>query len=248
MRAWCGTVLVAVLMFISGCGGESKQPESLPIGSVGDCYVDGGEPASCEEPHFAESVFVDDDAPPRTSAAIAPCQAAQADYLGEDFNTRLDVQLWVAADESWYRCDVVVRRSTRATSEFETLTVSLRGVLRDGVPVKLQVCLDEEHDAGVDQVYTSCGRPHKSRELVVAPSLGTVDEPFPADLAERATKACNAAAAAERQLIGSPSVQAFYPDSADAWRTQERSADCWVVADSGLLPAVERTSGGGRPR
>ncbi|MDQ3480214.1 MAG: septum formation family protein [Actinomycetota bacterium] len=247
MRARCGAVLEVALLALSGCTGDTAEPTPLPIGAVGDCYVNGSAPVSCEEPHVAESVFVAEETPPRTAAAIAPCQTAQASYLGQDFNTRLDVQLWVASDESWYRCDVILRTSTRADSGFERLTGSLRGALRQGVAIDLQACLDEEYDAAADQAYTSCKTPHKSRQVIVAPAVGTVEEPFPADIAERATKACNATAAAERELVGSPRVQAFYPNSAAAWKSGERSADCWVVADDGLLPAVEPTDGGQAP-
>lgn len=243
MRAWCEAMLAAGLLVLSGCAGQpaDDKPAPLPVGAVGDCYVNGTKPVDCDEPHTAESVFVAEETPARTTAAIAPCQKAQARYLGQDFNTRLDVQLWVSADESWYRCDVVLRASTQAGAGLEMLTGSFRGELRSGVAVDLQACLDDVYDAAADQVYTSCDGPHKSRELSIAPAVGTLDEPFPADITERATRACNATAAAERQLVGSPTVQAFYPNSSQAWATGERSADCWVIADNGLLPAVEPT-------
>lgn len=245
MRTWCGTVMAGALLVLSGCADRpaEEEPAPLPVGAVGDCYVNGTRPVDCNERHTAESVFVAEEMPPRTTAAIAPCQTAQMRYLGQDFNTRLDVQLWVSSDESWYRCDVVLRTSTQAGAGLELLTGSLRGVLRRGAAVDLQACLDEEYDASADQVYTACNGPHKSRELIIAPAVGTLKEPFPADIADRATKACNATAAAERQLVGSPSVQAFYPNSTEAWDTGERSAACWVVAANGLLPAVETTTG-----
>ena len=59
-------------------------------------------------------LYVHQGDPPPTAEALAPCREAQARYLGQDFNTRLDVQLWVAEDLSWYRCDVFVRNSTQA--------------------------------------------------------------------------------------------------------------------------------------
>lgn len=244
MQTRYAALTLASLLGLSGCSGGADEPASLPIGAVGDCYAKTSKPVDCAAPHLAETIFAAEEMPPRTPAAIAPCQTAQARYLGQDFNTRLDVQLWVASDESWYRCDVVLPVSTHTDSGLETVTGSLRGALRDGVPLELQACLGEQHDPAIEQLYASCGTPHKSRRLIVAPAVGTVAEAFPADIAARATRACNASAAAERALVGSPRVQAFFPDSPEAWETGERSADCWVVADSGLLPAVKPTSEG----
>ncbi|MBA2444749.1 MAG: septum formation family protein [Nocardioidaceae bacterium] len=238
MHTWYAALTLAGLLALSGCSRDAAEPAPLPVGAVGDCYAKASKAVDCAAPHLAETVFVAQETPPRTPAAIAPCQTSQARYLGQDFNTRLDVHLWVASDESWYRCDVVLPKSTHTDSGLETVTGSLRGALRNGVPVELQACLGEQHDQAIDQPYTSCDTPHKSRRLIVAPAVGTVAEPFPADIADRATRACNASAAAERELVGSPRVQAFFPDSAAAWDTGDRSADCWVVADSGLLPAV----------
>ncbi|MGI8887478.1 MAG: septum formation family protein [Nocardioidaceae bacterium] len=235
-------VAVAAFALLTGCSSPPPTTGPPPIGAVGDCYAVGGKAVDCTEEHVAESVFVAAETPPRSAVAIAPCQTAQARYLGQDFNTRLDVRLWVAADESWFRCDLVLRTSTLANSSLEPLMMSLRGAFRIAVPVKLQACLDEAYDSATDQPYAACTSPHKSRQLIIAPAIGTVKEPFPADVADRAGRACNASAAAERQLVGQLRVEAFYPNTAAAWATGERGANCWVTAINGLLPAVEPTA------
>lgn len=235
------STLMAGCLLLTACSEPAAEdPPSTATIEVGDCFADGSFSAvDCSENHVAQTVYVSDSAPSGSSAALAPCREAQAKFLGQDFNTRLDVQLWVPDDESWYRCDVLLRNSTQGRAGHQVLTGSLKGTLRKGVSVKLQACLDEEYDATVDQTYTSCDKPHVSRELFVAPAIGTPDEPFPGDVSQRATQACNATAAAADQLVGRRSVAAFYPENSDAWATGERSADCWVTASRGQLPAVE---------
>ncbi|MBA3991007.1 MAG: hypothetical protein H0X54_08215 [Propionibacteriales bacterium] len=89
-------------------------------------------------------------------ATLEPCRRAQKKFLGQDFHTRLDVRLWVAQDESTYRCDVWLRRSTQAKAGYEALTGSLEGVLRKGAAVDLQACLGSPFDPTADQVYVPC--------------------------------------------------------------------------------------------
>lgn len=103
-------------------------------------------------------------AAPAQTEALAACRKAQSDYLGQDFNTRLDVQLWISDDESWYRCDVFLRNSTKSGAGFQSLTGSLKGVLDDGVSVDLQSCLDEPYDVVGDQRYVACSKEHVAQE------------------------------------------------------------------------------------
>ncbi len=236
------TTLTAVLAStLSACSGsDSDTATTAPKVEVGDCFAKGSTQAvDCAANHVAQTVYVSDQPPPESAAALAPCREAQAKFLGQDFNTRLDVQLWVPEDESWFRCDVVLRNSTRAQAGYQVLTGSLEGVLRRGVAVKLQACLDEKYDPATDQTYVSCDEPHTSQELFVAPAIGTPDEKFPGDVSRRATRACNATAAASSQLGDGHRVAAYYPENPDAWSTGERSADCWVTAERGQLPAVK---------
>lgn len=214
------------------------------MAEVGDCFANGSvKPVDCGDNHVAQTVYVSNSPPPDSAAALAPCREAQAKFLGQDFNTRLDVQLWVPDDKSWFRCDIVLRNSTQGSAGYQVLTGSLEGMLRDGVSVKLQACLDERYDASADQTYTPCNEPHVSQELFVAPAIGTAEEPFPGDVSRRATQACNATASAAGQLVAERSVRAYYPENSDAWSTGERSADCWITAERGRLPAVKDTTG-----
>jgi hypothetical protein len=228
--------------FLTSCSAESEgDATAAPPVKVGDCFADGSvKPAECSSSHIAQTVYVSDAPPPDSSAALAPCREAQAKFLGQDFNTRLDVQLWVPDDESWYRCDVLLRNSTQAGAGYQVLTGSLQGVLSHGVPLRLQACLNSAYDASRDQTYTPCDEPHVSQELVVAPAIGTSDESFPGDVSARATQACNATAAGEDQLRDGRKIAAYYPENRDAWSTGERSADCWLTATRGKLPAVKR--------
>ena len=132
-----------------------------------------------------------------------------------------------------------VRNSTQARAGYQVLTGSLKGVLSEGVSVKLQACLDEVYDATTDQTYVPCDQPHRSQELFVAPAIGTRDEAFPGDVSRRATQACNATASAAGEIIGGRSVSAYYPENSSAWSTGERSADCWLTVDRGQLPVVK---------
>lgn len=240
--ARCAVALGAlVVTSVAGCSkpGQNTDPQPLSV-AVGDCFAGRSvKPVDCTANHVAQTVYVGHTAPPKSSAALAPCREAQARFLGQDFNTRLDVQLWVPDDESWFRCDVVLRNSTQGRAGYQVLTGSLKGVLRDGVSVKLQACLDETYDATVDQTYTPCDDPHVSLELFVAPAIGTPDEKFPGDVSRRATQACNATASGAGQLVDGRSVAAYYPENSDAWATGERSADCWLTAERGRLPAVK---------
>lgn len=240
-RWWC--LLAAVCCLAIGCSHPEARPR-IQIPQVGSCYADvSAGPVSCNVPHIAQTVFVSRRTPADDRSALVPCRRAQAAFLGQDFNTRLDLQLWVASDRSWYRCDVVLRDSTRASRDYQRLTGSLRGLLHKDVPVGLQACLAASYDPGTDQPYVSCALPHLAQELFIAPAIGTLDEPFPADVAERATGACDATAAAAGLRAGDHTVTAFYPKNAAAWASGERTADCWVTAESGTLPGVTAGSG-----
>lgn len=244
------SLLLNVLLACSlaaGCSGTpppatsttTEPPPTATPPKVGDCFATGSpRPVDCSEPHVAQAVYISDGPFQDTASAVSPCRQAQARFLGQDFNTRLDVQLWVARDESWYRCDVLLRNSTGGDRGYAVLTGSLKGVLRRGAAVRLQACLDARYDPTVDQPYVPCSSTHVSRELTVAPAIGTLEEKLPADVAERATQACNATASAAGQIVAGREVRAFYPQSKQAWASGERTADCWVIATRGRLPAV----------
>ena len=245
MVRWPSLFLVPLCGLIACSPQSAAEPAAEPAAAVpdarvGDCYADvSGAPVGCNFRHVAQTVFVSDIPPPADpEAALAPCREAQAEFLGQDFNTRLGVKLWVADDRSWYRCDVVLRNATLASDSYQMLTGSLKGVLSRGASVDLQVCLDARYDSTVDQPYVSCREPHVAHELAVAPAIGTVDEPFPSDVARRAANACNATASAAGQLLPDRLVTAFYPRNAATWASDERTADCWVTARKGTLPAL----------
>lgn len=232
---------LVLLCCLAACTNDSAaEVPSVADASVGDCYADvSAAPVHCNNRHIAETVYVSDGPPGGDHAvALLPCREAQAKFLGQDFNTRLAVELWVASDESWYRCDVLLRNSTRAAQGYQPLTGSLKGVLRHGTSIDLQACLNAAYDPAIDQTYVSCRERHVSRELTVAPAIGTLDEPLPDDVAQRAASACNATASAEGQLRPDRIITAFYPETADAWASGERTADCWVTATEGTLPAL----------
>ncbi len=240
MTRWWRAMAALACLIASGCSaGGGAATVASGVGQVGDCYpATSTQPVDCSLAHVAETVFVSQSALARGTSALAPCRTAQAQFLGQDFNTRFDVQLWVASDQSWHRCDVSLRTSTQSGSGYQTLTGSLKGVLERGVSVPLQACLAEPYDAASDQTYVSCAEPHVAQQLVAAPAIGTLKEPFPADVAGRAAKACNATASAADMLGRHRSVEAFYPNTADTWASGERTADCWVTADEGTLPAL----------
>lgn len=246
IRSWC--LVAAAVCAVAGCTAE-KSTGGRPSARVGDCYVSvSAPPVTCAERHVAETVYVGKSAPPKKdeASAMIPCRKAQADFLGQDFNTRLDLQLWVARDRSWYRCDVLLRNSTRGSTGYQVLTGSLKGVLRKGVAIDLQACLGSPYDPATDQPYVSCERPHVAQELFVAPAIGTLEEKFPADVAKRATSACNATTSAAGILVGGRKVTAFYPKGSAAWASGERTADCWVTATSGTLPGARPLPAGPR--
>lgn len=239
MLRWCCALALAVAL-LSGCSPSPDAEETNQMGKVGDCYAANSDrPIPCSKKHLAETVFISEGAPDGTSQALAPCRNAQSDYLGQDFNTRLDIQLWIAGDRSWYRCDVFLRNSTKSGAGFQSLTGSLKGVLEKGVSVDLQSCLGEPYDANGDQRFVPCSQEHVAQELTAPPAIGTLDEEFPANVADRASRACNAAASAVNLLGDNRQVRAFYPKNTDAWATGERTADCWVTATKGTLPPVE---------
>lgn len=235
------SLLLALLWGLVACSDETaaKRPSAAPA-QVGDCYAGSSAAAvDCNSRHVAQTVFVSDDpAPTDETTALEPCREAQAKFLGQDFNTRLGVELWTASDRSWYRCDVLLRNSTRAGEGYQALTGSLEGVLRKGTSIDLQACLNAAYDPTVDQTYVSCREPHVAQELTVAPAIGTVDEAFPDDITKRATSACNATASAEGQLLPDRLVTAYFPKNAAAWASGERTADCWVTATKGTLPGL----------
>jgi hypothetical protein len=241
MVRWCLAVVLLTALTVGCSSPDAEEPSDAAI-SKGDCFGEkDSKPVPCTDEHLAETVFVSDGRPPAGSQALEPCRVAQAEYLGQDFNTRLDVQLWVATDQSWFRCDVFLRNSTKSGAGFQTLTGSLAGVLDEGVSVDLRSCLGEPYDASGDQRYVSCAEEHVAQELVVPPAIGTLKEPFPDDVADRAARACNAIASSEGLLGKDRVVRAYYPKNADAWASGERTADCWVVATKGTLPPVEVT-------
>lgn len=236
VRWWC--LVVAALCLATGCS-RAASGGSTPTAHAGDCYADvSAKPVSCNGRHVAQTVYVSKDPPRDEASAMIPCREAQAHFLGQDFNTRLALQLWVARDKSWYRCDVLLRNATSGSADYQVLTGSLKGVLRKGVSIDLQACLGVSYDPATAQPYVSCQQAHVAQELFVAPAIGTLDETFPADVADRAASACNATAAAAGLLTGGRTVTAFYPKDADAWASGERTADCWVTATSGTLPGA----------
>ncbi len=241
LRSGAVGVVVASCLVLTGCSGSSSDEGAAgeTTVAVGDCFTEASaKPVPCTDNHLAQTVFVSSSPPPDSSAALAPCREAQAGFLGQDFNSRLDVQLWEPDDRSWYRCDVLLRNSTQAGAGYQVLRESLEDSLSEGVPVPFQACLDEPYDAGVDQTYTSCSEPHVAQELTIAPAIGTADDKFPGDISDRASNACNASAAAADLLVRHRTVDAYYPENPDAWSTGERSADCWLTATRGKLPPV----------
>jgi hypothetical protein len=246
--AW-STALMTCLM-LHGCdggGAAGRGKERARPTEVGACFagVDGARPVECSEPHVAETVFVGRRVPPEPGAALKPCRSAARGYLGQEANTRLELRLWIASDKSWYRCDVFLRKSTRARAGYETLTGSLKGVLREGVSPRLQSCLDEPFDPRRDQPYTPCTDEHVAQEIFMAPVVGVEAEPYPADIAQRATNSCNAMAVAEGLLVGRRTVVAFYPEDEAAWASGQRTAVCWVQAPKGeTLPPLQPVDGG----
>jgi hypothetical protein len=240
MVRWPALMGVLLVVLLASCSDKASEPASKPpVIKVGDCFNGASaRPIDCNQNHTAQTVYVSAEPPTKTPADLSPCREAEAKFLGQDFHTRLDVQLWVPEDSSWYRCDVLLRSSTHAESGYQVLTESLKKTLRKGVPVDLQACLAVKYDAAVDQPYVPCDKPHISQELVVAPAIGTNDEGFPDDVSDRATRACNATASASDQLVEGHHVAAFFPENRDAWSTGERTADCWVSATRGQLPAV----------
>ncbi len=238
-----GPVVTASMLLLSGCSSTPVDPPKPQQVRVGACIAPGSdEEVSCTKRHLAQAIYVSEDALGREAAALEPCRRAQKTFLGQNFNTRLDVRLWVAQDESSYRCDVLLRKSTEAKAGYEALTRSLKGVLRRGVAIDLQACLGSPFDPTVDRAYVPCDEPHIARELIVAPAIGTLEEKFPADIEDRATNACNATADAAGELTRGRTVSGYYPASAEAWATGERTADCWLSADRGSLPAVRSTT------
>lgn len=244
MRRWrLGPLLASSLLVLTGCSSAPAEGPKVDPAAVGDCFAPGSdELVSCTKRHLAQAIYVSEAAPGSQAETLESCRRAQKKFLGQNFNTRLDVRLWVAPDESSYRCDVLLRKSTQADVGDEVLTGSLKGVLRKGVSTELQSCLGAAFDPSTDQVYVSCDEPHLARELIVAPAIGTFDEAFPADIEDRATNACNATADAAGELTRGRTVSAFYPKSAAAWATGERTAECWLSADRGSLPAVGSNS------
>lgn len=241
MAKWQGVVVVGLVLAVFGCSSPPAEPPPAAREqfTVGDCFAAAsGNPVRCSERHGAQAVYVGDEPPGSNAEALAPCRRAQAKFLGQDFNTRLDIKLWVAHDESSFRCDVVLRKSTQGGSGYQLLTGSLEGVLRKDAAVDLQACLGAPYDPASDQIYVPCGEPHAAHALIVAPAIGTVEEGFPDDTDERATNACNATADAAGQLKAGRTVSAFYPESASAWATGERTVECWIAAKRGSLPAV----------
>ncbi len=236
LRALAATLLVV----LAGCNGTSDTTAPRDFRAVvGDCFDHAADPpVDCAQPHLAQTVFVGDKPPLDTALAVKPCRRAQAHFLGADLNTRLDVQLWISNDETWYRCDLVLRRSTRSGRGHEDLVGSLKGTLKEGAPANIQACLDGTYRPATDQPYVSCAEPHVAQELTFAPAIGVLDEPFPSDVAARSRNACNAAASAARMLGANRSVHAFFPNDARAWSSGQRSALCWVEATRGKLPAV----------
>lgn len=133
---------------------------------------------------------------------------------------------------------MLVRRSTAGSDHYQVVTSSLEGAFESAVSVDYQACLAEAFDPRLDQRYIACTERHASQELTVAPVLAPLDEPFSADVAERAATACNASAEAADQINRHQSVVAFYPQDEAVWATGERTADCWVIANEGTLPPL----------
>lgn len=237
----CLRLVGAAVVLVSACSHQQQSGGATPPGRVGDCYaVVSGPPINCNQRHVAQTVFVSHQPLTDKASAVTQCREAQARFLGQDFNTRLDLQLWVARNKSWYRCDLLLRNSTGGSTGYQAFTGSLRGVLRNGVAVDLQACLGTPYDPDADQPYVSCEQPHISQELFIAPAIGTLDEPFPADVADRAVTACHATASAAGLLTGGRTVTAYYPKNAAAWASGEHTADCWVTATAGTLPGAQR--------
>lgn len=229
-----------------GARGQGKDGSLEPTG-VGTCFGGpvGEDVVDCSDPHLAESVFVARSVPADHALAFKPCRAAARRYLGQEANTRLELRLWIAADHAWYRCDLFLRKSTQAKAGYESLTGSLKQILQKGVSPKLQSCLDEPFDPSRDQRYAPCTEQHVAEEIFFAPVVGVENEPYPADVGDRATTSCNAMAVADELLVGKRTVVAYFPRNEAAWASGQRTAMCWVAAAKGeKLPPVTSTSGG----
>jgi hypothetical protein len=236
-----GGVGVALLV-VSGCDSTpATTPPPMFHARVGDCFRNPHDVlVPCTHRHRAQTVYVGGRPPAPAALAVRPCRPAEAAFLGADVNTRLDLRVWVSAAQRWYRCDLLLRRSTHGGDGYEDVTGSLRRTLSSGVPAHLQACLATRYRPRRDQRYVSCERPHVSQELTVAPAIGVLDEPLPADVSDRARTACHASASASGLLVGRRTVRALYPDTAKAWSSGLRAATCWVDAAPGSsrLPGI----------
>jgi hypothetical protein len=229
---------VAGLLALTACGSAPDKPHPTALRArIGDCFENPGDVlVPCARRHQAQTVYVGGRLPGDAALAVRPCHLALVAFLGADVNTRLDLRVWVSARRTWYRCDVLLRKSTRGHAGYEDITGSLRRTLTTGVPAHLQACLPTRYRPSADQRYMPCSRPHQAQELAFAPAIGVLDEPFPADVSDRARSSCNATASASGLLVRHRSVQAFYPATRRAWATGQRSAICWVTADPGSRP------------
>lgn len=228
----------ALLLLLSACSSPPVDATKADPVTVGACFAPGSdEEVSCTKRHLAQAIYVSEDALGSEGATLEPCRRAQKKFLGQDFHTRLDVRLWVAQDESTYRCDVWLRRSTQAKAGYEALTGSLEAFC---VRAQRSTCRHASAPPSTRRPTRSTCRAtaDAARELIVAPAIGTLDEGFPTDVEDRATNACNATADAARELTRARTVSAYYPKSPAAWATGERTADCWIAAERGSLPAV----------
>ena len=107
----------------------------------------------------------------------------------------------------------------------------------------LQACLAESYDPRVDQAYIPCSQPHVAQELIVAPAIGTLRGAVPRRHRRPGDASVQRGSLGGRAAReGHVSVKAYYPKNADAWASGERTADCWVTADAGVLPPSTATS------
>ncbi|WBC17294.1 septum formation family protein [Micromonospora sp. WMMA1998] len=192
LRAVLTLLAIFVLVPVTACDALGGPPPSGFRPQAGMCHLKPGDnadgdayrPVRCTERHEAETVMVgafagedaESDGPPATGSLAAvraywSCTAGASDFLGDDVaEGRLSVRLvlptadgW-AADERWYRCDVV---------EFVALDLyepnpranSLRGALESPSSPLRHACYTaalDEYGAITSLPPASCTGPHRT--------------------------------------------------------------------------------------
>jgi hypothetical protein len=217
-------------------------------------WVDPTPVVDCSRKHTLETIEVVKPTAVKLTLSLAKqlvgsCNTpAAGDYLGAPRTLALTSLLYPAAfwptpeqraaGQSWVRCDIGVKATTRCChprARLATQTASLRGVV-GADPGRFQLCIGTLPNPDRSQLLASCQKPHRSEALPTPLQIDVTQYPSVATLDTKGRSQC-AHLVKERNDADTLEVTPLWDPEVE-WSGGTLYGQCWINRKTGMLPPV----------